>query len=301
MGRKKPPPGDPKRAIAYLRVSTDRQEHGPEAQRAALTAWAGRGGIQIVEWVEEKESGAATIEERPELQKALAALRTNGAGVFLASKRDRVARDVTIARDIAAHVRTLGAVVITADGMSDTEDRADGRLKQGISDLFAEHERHQIADRTRQGLAVMRARGLRTGKVPYGFQIASQGPLSKKSGRPLPLELHEAEQTVCAYVVRLHEGGASVSHIVDELQDRGFRSRADRALEPKQVRRIIDNCEGLRKLFPEHAGGRLGKILSCGRGHVHEDAREGSYCCRNECAADRGTYEPMRRIEWRKK
>ena len=174
--------GDQTRAIAYLRVSTDRQEHGPEAQRAALERFAAAEGLQIVGWVEEKESGAATIDERPELQKALELLNTNGAGVLLAAKRDRLAREVTIARDISARALEHGGVVITADGMSDTEGRPDTFLKQGITDLFAEHERRQIADRTRAALAVMRSRGLRTGKVPFGFQVTRTGPISKKSG-----------------------------------------------------------------------------------------------------------------------
>ena len=41
-------PGNPKRAVAYLRVSTDEQRLGPEAQRAAIAAWAVREGITVV-------------------------------------------------------------------------------------------------------------------------------------------------------------------------------------------------------------------------------------------------------------
>jgi hypothetical protein len=35
------PTTDPKRAVAYIRVSTDEQSLGPAAQLAALEAWAG--------------------------------------------------------------------------------------------------------------------------------------------------------------------------------------------------------------------------------------------------------------------
>lgn len=41
-------------------------------------------------------------------------------------------------------------------------------------------------------------------------------------------------------------------------------------------------------------------VLSCGRGHVHEDPkREGSYCLRAECARGRGRFEDIRQIRWR--
>jgi DNA invertase Pin-like site-specific DNA recombinase len=343
-------------------VSTEKQEHGPEAQRAAIEAFAGREGVRIVQWFSEEESGASEIVDRPELQAALEAVRTHRAGVFLAAKRDRLAREVTIAREIGERARGFGGVVITADGMSDVEKRPDTFLKQGISDLFAEHERHQIADRTTLGLQVMRRKGFRTGEVPYGFQAAREGPLSKTSGRPLPLEPNAAEQAVCAYVMRLHEQGWSARRIERDLRDRKIVSRAGRPLAKVQVQRIIKRCEALREVFPEHAGGsfaavaasatraipvtdpeldapdgavvdgmqRVGDmwhpiatpvessrensavatyeepkatsttVLACARGHVFDDAsREGCYCTRNECAAERGTFKPERRIEWR--
>jgi len=54
-------------AVAYLRVSTDRQELGPEAQRAAIEAWATREGVTVAAWhVEAGVSGAAPIADRPD-------------------------------------------------------------------------------------------------------------------------------------------------------------------------------------------------------------------------------------------
>ena len=45
----KPTP-DPKRAIAYLRCSTSRQDLSPETQREAIHAWAEREGVTVVAW-----------------------------------------------------------------------------------------------------------------------------------------------------------------------------------------------------------------------------------------------------------
>ena len=42
------PTTDTRTAVAYLRVSTDEQHLGPEAQRAAITAWASREGVSVV-------------------------------------------------------------------------------------------------------------------------------------------------------------------------------------------------------------------------------------------------------------
>ena len=43
--------------IAYIRVSTSRQDLGPEAQRDMIAAYAARGGHQVVAWHREEVSG----------------------------------------------------------------------------------------------------------------------------------------------------------------------------------------------------------------------------------------------------
>ena len=93
--------GDPTRAVGYLRVSTDEQHLGPEAQRAAITQWAQRGGITVLAWhVDAGVSGAAGIDGRPALMTALDDLPRHGAGILAVAKRDRLARDVVIAATI---------------------------------------------------------------------------------------------------------------------------------------------------------------------------------------------------------
>jgi hypothetical protein len=68
--------GNPKIAIASIRVSTEDQRLGPEARRAAIEAWAAREGVHVAAWhVDQGVSGAAPIEERPGLLGAISALR----------------------------------------------------------------------------------------------------------------------------------------------------------------------------------------------------------------------------------
>ncbi len=45
--------GDATKAIGYIRVSKEEQNLGPEAQQAAINAWAARSGVKIVAWFEE--------------------------------------------------------------------------------------------------------------------------------------------------------------------------------------------------------------------------------------------------------
>ena len=55
---------NPKIAVAYLRVSTDDQKLGPQAQRAQIEAWATKESIEVASWhLDEGVSGGAELEE----------------------------------------------------------------------------------------------------------------------------------------------------------------------------------------------------------------------------------------------
>src|SRR4051812_41386352 len=91
--------GDSKVAIGYIRVSTTRQELGPEAQRASIEAWAAQRGVRIASWHEDRGvSGSAPIEARPGLLAAITAVREHRAGTLAVARRDRLARDIVVAR-----------------------------------------------------------------------------------------------------------------------------------------------------------------------------------------------------------
>lgn len=207
---------DPARAVAYVRVSTDEQHLGPEAQRAAIAAWARARGVDVVAWHEDRNvSGGQALDERPGLVAALASLRATRAGLLVAAKRDRLARDVELAGALEVRVRRIGAELATADGTSDTRT-TDGRLLRRMVDVFAEHERAVIRDRTRAALAAKRARGERiSGQPPYGWRHVD--------GR---LVEDAAEQQVLHQLQLLLQQGLSLTRIAATLQRRGLRSRA---------------------------------------------------------------------------
>lgn len=104
-------------AIGYIRVSTEEQTLGPEAQRAALIRWAETRGLQLVAIHEDRGvSGAAPLDRRPGLLAALASLDLHGASYLVAAKRDRFARDVILAAQLERLVERQHVVLVSADG-----------------------------------------------------------------------------------------------------------------------------------------------------------------------------------------
>lgn len=223
--------GSPLVAVAYVRVSTDDQNLGPDAQRAQIAAWAARQGVSVVAMFEDHGvSGAAELGDRPSLLAALAAVRTHGAGVLVAAKRDRIARDTVVAAMVERTAVAAGAVVRTADGASDASG-PEGLMMRGMTDLFAAYERELIRARTRAALGVKRARGERIGGVPYGYELALDG---------VHLVALEAEQGTIARARELRAQGWSLREVATSLAHEGRISRTRRAFDAKQIARMIE-------------------------------------------------------------
>lgn len=229
--RRTAPTASPRTAVAYLRVSTDEQHLGPDAQRAAITAWAAREGVSVVAWCcDAGVSGAAAIADRPELLAALAALREHGAGVLAVAKRDRLARDVMAAAMIDRMVVDAGARVVSAAGEGTDSDDPSAVLMRRMVDAFAEYERALIAARTRAALAVKRSRGEATSHAPFGFRAVDG-----------VLVADEAEQAVIAQVRAARARGMTVRAICDELRAAGIVSRKGKPLAVSAVGELVAN------------------------------------------------------------
>lgn len=173
MSKSKPkkPVTDASKAVAYIRVSTEEQHLGPEAQLAAIEQWASRQNITLVAIHRDiGVSGATPLADCAGLMAALEDLGVHGAGTLIVSKRDRLARDVMKAAMVEARAETLGARITSTAGEGDGTDPS-AKLMRQIVDAFAEYERALIGARTKAALAAKKAKGERVGGVPYGFSV----------------------------------------------------------------------------------------------------------------------------------
>src|SRR5262245_27399738 len=157
--------------IALIRVSTGKQQLGPDAQRAAIHAWAEREGVRVVASFEERAvSGAAAPDKREGFAAAVASLKTHRAGWLVVHESSRLARDVDLAGYFRTLVRMAGGEVATCDGA--------GRslLENRVRDLLGEQERREIGARTRRAMAILREQGRRVSRFPsFGFRFTASG------------------------------------------------------------------------------------------------------------------------------
>ncbi|WBU58501.1 recombinase family protein [Paracoccus sediminicola] len=142
--------------IGYARCSTDKQDLA--AQRVALL------DLDVAEDRIYTDHGlTGTNRERPGLAQALAAVREGD--TLVVPKLDRLARSVPDARAIADELATRGVKLALGASVHDPTDPM-GRMFFNILPTFAEFEADLIRMRTREGMAVARAKGKLKGKKP---------------------------------------------------------------------------------------------------------------------------------------
>lgn len=142
--------------VGYARVSTNEQDL--TAQRNALL---GLGVDEDLIYVDHGLTG--TNRARPGLREAIAAVRAGD--TLIVTKLDRLARSLADARDIADELTAKGVALSLGGSTYDPADPV-GRLLFNVLGMVAEFEADLIRMRTREGMAVARARGRLRGKKP---------------------------------------------------------------------------------------------------------------------------------------
>jgi DNA invertase Pin-like site-specific DNA recombinase len=143
-------------AVGYARCSTAGQDL--TAQRDALQAM----GVDPARvYVDRGLTG--TSRDRPGLREALAAVRAGD--TLVVTTLDRLARSIRDARDLVDELTGRGVRLQIGGSVHDPNDPV-GRLLLNVLAMVAEFEADLIRSRTREGMAVAKARGRLRGRAP---------------------------------------------------------------------------------------------------------------------------------------
>lgn len=210
-----------KKAIAYFRVSTDRQGKsglGLEAQHQAVHLFAQREGYQVTAEFTEIESGKKN--NRPELLAALLHCKKDKATLIIA-KLDRLGRNVAFIANLMES---------RVDFLAVDNPHANSLMVHMLA-AFAEHEREQISTRTKAALQAAKRRGVQLGK--HGRDVES-----KKNAKAADQFAQIMRPTIDELKI---EGFTTVREICEELNRREvktFRNNSQK-WHPTSVQRIL--------------------------------------------------------------
>ena len=168
------------RAALYARVST--ADQSCERQTAELTAFAERGGFEVLGVFKETASGAR--HNRIARNRVLELAQARRIDAVLVTELSRWGRSTQDLLDTLYKLAGWKVSVVAMSGMTFELDTPHGRMMATMLAGFAQFERDLLSERVKSGLAAARARGKRLGRQP------GQRP---KSDRLAPKVLHAVD------------------------------------------------------------------------------------------------------------
>lgn len=201
------------KAIGYVRVSTAGQAADGvslDAQRARIAAAAAAAGLELIAVHADEGLSGKRADNRPGLVAALDAARRQRA-VLIVYSLSRLSRSVRDTLSIVESLDKAGAGFVSLTESLDTTSAA-GRMMVTMLAGFAAFERELAVERTTAALHHKRAKGQRTGGIPFGYTLAADG---------ITLVEDADEQAVLRRIEDCRAAGLSLRAIAAELNAAG--------------------------------------------------------------------------------
>ena len=209
--------------VAYYRVSTSKQGLnglGMDSQKELIKNYLNGGRWALLAEFAEVESGKRA--NREELMKAIALCRKQKATLVIA-KLDRLARNAAF----LLNLRDSGVDFVAVD-----MPHAD-KFTVGIMALVAEKERDLISQRTKDGLAAAKRRGIRLGNPNPAEAIRCALEANVKRAN------HYAENLLPVVREIQRAGVSTLRGIANCLNVRGFKTPRGSTFAPQSVKNLL--------------------------------------------------------------
>lgn len=225
-----------KRVVSYLRCSTqDQADFGVslENQSARIKAYCEYRGYDLVEEIRDSGISGGKNKSRGGFMELLDRAEHNGFDCVVLYSLERISRDMLTLLALERLFHEYGIEVETIDDGGLDTSTPDKWLAFAMKCVLSEHERRQVAYRTRRALEHKKANGKVSGRVPYGFL--------REGDNLVPVD---AEQSVIQRINQSYANGSRLKDIVDDLNSTGYTTRTGQPWKPHQVSRLIEDYVG---------------------------------------------------------
>lgn len=223
-----------KKAIGYLRVSTDGQsgedKFGLDAQREQIKLYALSNKYEIVDWSVDEGFTGATL-DRPALNELLyGEIGNPPIEAVIVAKNDRMSREMEQYFYVKYSLRKKNIEL-----KSVSEDFGQmgvfANVLESLAMFIAEQERINIAKRTSGGRKIKAAAGgYSGGRAPYGYKVADG-----------QLQIEDSEVCLVRIVFEQLENGSTLSDVAEYLNENGHRTRNGKKFYASHIRAMREN------------------------------------------------------------
>ena len=253
------PPKNPDKAIAYIRVSSQRQaDEGVsiEAQEKRIKEYAQFKGLTLDDkdiLVEKAVSGGIPLWERPKGRQLKQKLMRGEFAHVITMKLDRMFRLVSDTLETVDELADAGIALHIVDMHGEAVDTSSsmGRFFLTIMAALAEMERGLIAERTQMGMNQLKATHRKFTQSIYGWDVDVTGAL-------IP---NWDEQNAIDYMDwQMNVNGMSAAAVARSLNAKGVKGKRGGKWQSAGIIRTIENDfhdERLKFPHPKNWGNKV--------------------------------------------
>lgn len=223
--------------VIYTRVSTEEQTEGfsLEAQREDLIKYCKTYNYNIIGEYEDAGISGTTIKDRKQFKLMLKEIGKGGIDAIIAWKLSRVSRNMIDLVEILDYLQTHDAGLITITDKIDTFTPA-GKTFCYLAGIFAEMERDNIVEQSKNGMRQRAKNGLTNGgKPPYGY-------INNKDGKGLIIDEKAAEiiKTIFDLYTNKNYGYSRICKTLNSDSDT-YPTKQGKGWSYQSVQQVLDN------------------------------------------------------------
>ena len=204
------------RAVGFARVSSGRQARNGislEDQQVAIAGKAAAEGLELAEII--VAPGETADLKQPGIRRLIGMVKRREVSAVIFYALDRLVRGVRNQEELLEIFDAAGVTPICVVFPVDRET-PEGLFMVNVHGSANQYWRDKIRYLTKRALARKKAKGERTGTVPFGYQVGANG---------VHLEKHTGERRLLSLIRRWRNRGKTLRGIRDELNRRGYVTR----------------------------------------------------------------------------
>lgn len=223
-------PKPPKKAIAYLRVSTQKQGdegHGFELQLTRIREFARLSGYEIVQTFNDAQSGMGedSVRDRPGVKDAVVLSKREGWPIIV-DGLDRFSRNTKVLEEMIAAGKLTVISAKAGKGASRAVIMAEAARGQREGELISQNTRRALQERKAQGMKLGNPTNL-----PEAQAKGSQANRDKAEGQA---------RTLLPVIQQLRQAGRTTAQeIAEGLNELGHQTPRGEAWKDTNIRRVL--------------------------------------------------------------
>ena len=246
---------------AYIRLTRDESLQtglSAPAQRKGIHEYARRANLEPVRIFEETKAigGDVDFDHRPAGRSLVQAILNGACKHVIVRDLDRLTRDIRLGLELIDMCRHYGVVLHTFTGPIQTKSASD-RFAFHVRSAAAEFEKNQTGDRVRKAKREAAEQGRWQGPPAYGFTsqawhrsklIATGMPREQAEAeaclqypQKAKLYINEKEAETIRLIYELAQSGLGTRRLVNELNNRGYRTRTGGLWTTERLCRTVNN------------------------------------------------------------